>query len=230
MYCTCSENGLLTPLCSCFLFCMFYSFPNTISLIKSTFNYSTYYFGSEYFQIINWFTKWEFGISLSKDCQNIKKGKKRKKKSHIAQCVWWQGRREMENMMNSYSFTLWENQCVGKFCVYVLLLIFIWIFKNQIKETNPLHCSSLEYRCVAAMLPGVKELVGSWYSHSMEDKEWTFRLPGFQSKVGPLVGLLLDRRGWLPIILAWGPRVWAESSAGAERWWNAAFCWWKLFM
>lgn len=25
-----------------------------------------------------------------------------------------------------------------------------------------------------------------------------------QSKVGPLVGLLLDRRGWLPMALAWG--------------------------
>jgi len=48
--------------------------------------------------------------------------------------------------------------------------------------------------------------------------ECMFRLQSFQSKVGPLVGLLLDRRGWLPTALASGPRVWAESSAGAERW------------
>lgn len=39
-----------------------------------------------------------------------------------------------------------------------------------------------------------------------------------QSKVGPLVGLLLGGRGWLPMVLAWGPWVLGESSAGAERW------------
>lgn len=39
-----------------------------------------------------------------------------------------------------------------------------------------------------------------------------------QSKVGPLVDLLLDGRGWLPMALAWGPWVLGDSSAGAERW------------
>lgn len=56
-------------------------------------------------------------------------------------------------------------------------------------------------------------------------EEWRSRLRSFQSKVGPLVGLLFDRRAWLPMALAWGPWVLAESSAGAERWWRAAFCW-----
>lgn len=45
-----------------------------------------------------------------------------------------------------------------------------------------------------------------------------------------MVGLLFDRRGWLPLAFACGPWVLGESSAGAERWWNAAFCWKKLLM
>lgn len=80
------------------------------------------------------------------------------------------------------------------------------------------------------MVAVCRTLVCSGCSHFVEDEGRRFRLRSFQSKVGPLVGLLFDMRGWLPLALAWGPGVLVESSAGAERWWNAAFCWKKLLM
>lgn len=46
----------------------------------------------------------------------------------------------------------------------------------------------------------------------------TFLAQELQSKVGPLVGLLLDGGGWLPMALAWDPWALGDSSAGAERW------------
>lgn len=68
-----------------------HSLPSTTSLAKGTFNYSTYIFWQwVFFQIVNWFTKREPGISLSKDCQDISK----QKWEALLHNVWWP-RREM---------------------------------------------------------------------------------------------------------------------------------------
>lgn len=177
--------------------------------------------------MINWFAKREFGISL---CQNI--FFKTHKKCHTARCVWWLGAKDVEKMTNSNPFNLREYQHAGKFCVYGSLVAFVWIFKNQMKERKP---HALELGNTSVWTPrgqGVNALVCGWRSHCLEDgtERSGPRSRSRQSRVGPLVGRLLEGRGWPPAALASGPRVWAESRAGAERWWKAAFCWWKLFM
>lgn len=64
--------------------------PSTTSLAKAHSITVLTFFGSEFFQIVNWFTKRESGISLSKDCQNISK----QKWEALLHNVWWP-RREM---------------------------------------------------------------------------------------------------------------------------------------
>lgn len=117
----------------------------------------------------------------------------------------------------------------ANFVCYVLL-VFIWIFMNKIKQITSIIFKIRNTRMRVPCCQDVNKLIWSRCSHCVEDREWCSGPQHFQSKVGPLVGLLLESRGWLPIVLAWGPWFRAESSAGAERWWNAAFCWWKLFM
>lgn len=101
---------------------------------------------------------------------------------------------------------------------FVSCLVLICIFKNQIKASNPQYCYSQEYQDGAPCCPSVQP---TQPPHRARENIPDLR---FQSKVGLLVGLLLVRGGWLPMALACGPPVRAERRAGAERWWNAAFC------